>query len=91
MRKIGRYFKGVAEEAHRVRWPGSKELWKAVAIVVVILVICCLVLLLSDYIAYEMRSAFEGQIPSTATSSGTSVDAEEVSQAFRLVKSLFVD
>lgn len=84
MKKISRYFKGVAEEAHRVRWPSGKELWKAVAIVVVITVICCLILLLSDYVAYLMRDAFQQQIPSSSSSS-----SGEVAEAFRSLIRLF--
>jgi len=72
MRKLKKYFKGVAEEAHRVRWPSGKELWKSVAVVCVITIICCLVLLLSDYIASQMMKAFSKNMPSTSTS-----DSEE--------------
>ena len=86
MKKISRDFKGVAEEAHRVRWPSGKELWKAVAIVVVITVICCLVLLLSDYVAYLMRDAFQQQIPNSSTDSSTSA---AVASAFRPLIRLF--
>lgn len=85
MRKISKYFKGVAEEAHRVRWPSSKELWKSVAIVVVITVVCCLVLLLCDYLAYEMYSAFQQQIPSTTTSSTGGNDNTLVQEAYKFV------
>ena len=40
MKKIRKYFKGVAEEAHRVRWPSAKELWPAVGVVIGVTVIC---------------------------------------------------
>lgn len=83
MRKISKYFKGVAEEAHRVRWPSSKELWKAVAIVVVITVVCCLVLLLCDYLTYQMVHAFQQQIPSTNDSSAAGSE-NIVQAAYRL-------
>lgn len=79
MRKLNKYFKGVAEEAQRVRWPSSKELWKAVGIVLVITIICSLVLLLSDYIAAEMMKAFSKNMPSTSTS-----DSSEEAIAFLL-------
>ena len=51
MKKIRKYFKGVAEEAHRVRWPSAKELWPAVGIVIGVTVICAIVLAISDYLA----------------------------------------
>ena len=86
MRKISRYFKGVAEEAHRVRWPNSKELWTAVAIVMVVVVVCCLVLVLCDYVSYLMIDAFRGQVPtSDSSSSSGSGDISAVEAAWRLI------
>ena len=83
MRKISRYFKGVAEEAHRVRWPGAKELWKSVAIVLVITIVCCIVLVISDLVAGEMRNAFQQQV-SSSTASGSNA-ANSVDKALRYV------
>ena len=42
MNKISKYFRGVAEEARRVRWPDQKTLWKAVAVVLVIATVAAL-------------------------------------------------
>lgn len=72
MRKIRRYFTGVAEEAHRVRWPSSKELWKAVGIVLALTIICALVLLLSDYLALEIMKAFNINVSTSSSSSSGS-------------------
>lgn len=89
MRKINKYFKGVAEEAHRVRWPSSKELWKSVAIVLVITIICCLVLLLSDYIAAQMMKAFGANKPTTSGGSTTSTSpSASIANAIRFIGGL---
>lgn len=73
MGKMKKYFKGVAEEAHRVRWPVGKELWRSVAIVVTITIVCCLVLVLADYVTYQIMAAFQQNIPSTLVSSSSGV------------------
>lgn len=86
MKKISRYFKGVAEEAHRVRWPSSKELWKSVGIVCVITLICCLVLVLCDYVAYLMIDAFQGAVSTSTDSSSSETSEEIVEAAWRLIQ-----
>lgn len=78
MKKIKRYFKGVAEEAHRVRWPSAKELWPAVGVVLGVTIICAIVLAISDYLALEILRAFQRVNPNTESSSS------EVAEAIRL-------
>ena len=63
MNKISKYFRGVAEEARRVRWPDQKTLWKAVAVVVVIATVAALGTVLSDYLTVQIMKAFENAIP----------------------------
>ena len=45
MRKIKSYFRGVAEEAHRVRWPKKKDFWSSVAVVMSVTILSALVIL----------------------------------------------
>lgn len=76
MRKTKKYFRGVAEEAHRIRWPSAKDLWRSVGIVLGITIICCLVLVLADYLTYQIIHAFSANIPSSASSSAVAAVAE---------------
>jgi preprotein translocase SecE subunit len=75
MNKISKYFRGVAEEAKRVRWPDQKTLWKAVAIVVVISVVAALATILSDYLTVLIMKAFEIALPTSSSSSSSSSEA----------------
>jgi preprotein translocase SecE subunit len=76
MNKISKYFRGVAEEARRVRWPDQKTLWKAVAVVVVIATVAALGTVLSDYLTVQIMKAFENAIPSkTSSADATSAAA----------------
>jgi preprotein translocase SecE subunit len=75
MKKIRKYFKGVAEETHRVRWPSAKELWPAVGIVIGVTVICAIVLAISDYLALEILRAFQRVNPNTSSTSGSGTEA----------------
>lgn len=77
MRKIKKYFRGVAEEAHRVRWPSAKELWPSVGIVIGVTVICAIVLAISDYLALMILQAFQRVNPNTASSSSDAAEAAE--------------
>ncbi len=74
MKKRKTYFRGVSEEAKRVRWPNSKQLWKSVRVVLVIAIITASLIALFDYAARQIRKAFGDIYPkaSTSTSSGTS-------------------
>lgn len=75
MKKIRKYFKGVAEEAHRIRWPSAKELWPAVGVVIGVTVICAIVLAISDYLALEILRAFQRVNPNTSSTSGSGTEA----------------
>ena len=63
MKKILGYFKGVAHEAKRVRWPKRKELFAAIAVVLIITVFAATFLTLEDYasqiLVAQLRQAFE--------------------------------
>lgn len=72
MNKLGRYFRGVGEEARRIRWPNSKTLWKSVAIVLVISIVAALVIMFSDWIASQIMKAFEEVFPKSSDSSSES-------------------
>lgn len=80
MRKIRRYFRGVAEEAHRVRWPSGRELWPSVAVVIGVTVICAIVLAVSDYLALEIIRAFNQVNPNPPSSTGGG-DSSSTAQA----------
>lgn len=72
MNKISKYFRGVSEEAKRVRWPDQKTLWKAVGIVLVISIVAALATVLSDYMTMWIMKAFEIAFPSSSSSSSSS-------------------
>jgi len=56
------YFRGVAREAKRVRWPNKDELLPAIAVVICITVFTALFLALEDYAANtiieQLKNAF---------------------------------
>ena len=68
MHKISKYFRGVNEEARRIRWPDRKTLWKAVAIVLVISIVAALAIYLSDYLTMQIMKAFETVWPDKSSS-----------------------
>lgn len=78
MGKITKYFRGVNEEARRIRWPDRKLLWTSVAIVLVIGIVSASAILLSDTLIVQIMRAFEEAFPqiSSSTSSGDSAAAE---------------
>ena len=53
MNKRKRYFRGVGEEARRVRWPNAKQLWKSVVVVLVIAIITAGRIALFDWAAMQ--------------------------------------
>lgn len=63
MKKIVGYFRGVGQEAKRVRWPKSKELLGAILVVLVITIIAGIFLVLEDsaggVLVSQLRQAFE--------------------------------
>lgn len=82
MNKISKYFRGVAEEAKRVRWPDQKTLWKAVGIVMVISIVAALATVLSDYLTVLIMKSFEIALP---TSSSSSSSSEAAAMLFRFI------
>lgn len=85
MKKISSYFRGVAIEARRVRWPNRQKLWSSVGKVVVITVICAVVLLLCDLLAANIVSAFE-QANSHSSSEGSSSADRSIVEAVRIIR-----
>jgi preprotein translocase SecE subunit len=72
MNKISKYFRGVNEEARRIRWPDRKTLWKSVAIVLVISIIAALAIALSDWLAVQINRAFRIAFPEKTSDSSSS-------------------
>lgn len=72
MRKIKTYFKGVALEAKRIRWPKQKQLILAVTTVIIIAVIAGLIIYFEDWIVANMLQGFKDINSTSSTSSATS-------------------
>lgn len=72
MKKRNRYFRGVSEEAKRVRWPSAKQLWKSVLVVLVIAIITASRIALFDWAARQIRKAFSEIYPKASDSSSAS-------------------
>lgn len=72
MSKFTRYFKGVGEEAKRVRWPNQKTLWKAVGIVLVISIVTALFIALFDYLTVQIMRAVDSAMPTSSSGSSSS-------------------
>ena len=75
MRKIKSYFRRVAEEAHRVRWPKKKDFWSSVAVVMSVTILSALVILLLDFVTLYVIKGFEniGGGSSDSTSSAAAL------------------
>lgn len=75
MRKIKSYFRGVAEEAHRVRWPKKKDFLSSVAVVMSVTILSALVILLLDFVTLYVIKGFEniGGGSSDSTSSAAAL------------------
>lgn len=71
MNKISKYFRGVNEEARRVRWPTGHELLKYVLIVLSITIIVALFLYFFDFLAIQINRAFENAFPKEETTEET--------------------
>lgn len=78
MNKLNRYFKGVNEEARRVRWPDAKTLWKSVAIVLIIAIVSALSIALFDWLTVEIMRAFRIAFPSASTGGSAEEGVEAV-------------
>lgn len=72
MNKISKYFRGVAEEARRVRWPDQKTLWKSVAIVLTIALITALFIVLSDYLVLQINRGFSNAFANNSSETSSS-------------------
>lgn len=92
MHKISKYFRGVGEEARRIRWPDRKLLWQSVAKVLVIALVAALVIALSDYLIIQIIQAVEEAYPqgsdTSADSSSTAAAAEAIRHGIRYVKNV---
>ncbi len=73
--KLTKYFRGVAEEAKRVRWPDQKTLWKSVAVVLVIATVAALSTMLSDYLTVLIMRSFENALPTSGASNSANAAA----------------
>ena len=59
MSKLTKYFKGVAKEGKRVRWPKKNELWGSIAVVVAVTLFAALCLAASDALTAELLGQLE--------------------------------
>lgn len=84
MKKISKYFRGVAEEARRVRWPDQKTLWKAVAIVLSIALITALFVTACDYLVMYINRGISDAMKQNSTDSSSS--SASASAAFRFIR-----
>ena len=71
MRKIKSYFKGVAQEARRVRWPHKREFWSSVAVVMTVTVVAALVILFLDFLTLQVIKGFEDNFSKDSSSSSS--------------------
>ena len=85
MKKISKYFRGVAEEARRIRWPNQKLLWKSVAIVLTIAIVSALFIVLSDFLTLYINRGFSNAF---STSTSSTISSSSVSAAMRVLFSL---
>lgn len=86
MNKINKYFRGVGEEARRIRWPNQKLLWKSVAIVLTISIVASLAIVFSDWIASEIMKAFGDAFPEKPSSSEDSATVAAIIYMTNLFK-----
>lgn len=87
MKKINKYFRGVGEEARRIRWPSRKDLFQSVAKVLAIGIVSALAIVLSDYLIMQIIHAVEEAYPS-ATSGDASSTGEAVAMLAENLKHL---
>ncbi len=59
MSKLSKYFKGVAKEGKRVRWPKKHDLWASIAVVVCVTFFAALCLALSDGLTAKLLGQLE--------------------------------
>ncbi|MFA6829245.1 MAG: preprotein translocase subunit SecE [Bacilli bacterium] len=82
MKKISRYFRGVGEEARRVRWPDQKTLWKYVAIVLVIAVGFALFIYACDALTIQIMKAFNSAFGTDSASTSDSAATAQMAMNF---------
>lgn len=75
MGKLNRYFRGVSEEARRIRWPNARTLFKSVAIVLVIAIVAGASMMLFDWISSEIQRAFQIAFPKSDSTDSTTLEA----------------
>jgi preprotein translocase SecE subunit len=68
--KFMKYFRGVGEEARRVRWPDQKTLWKNVGIVLLISIGFALFIYACDALTIQIMKSFKNAF-GTSTSGST--------------------
>lgn len=78
MSKITKYFRGVGEEARRIRWPDRKDLLQSVGKVLAIAIVSALVIALSDYLIIQIIRAVQDAYPQTSADSSSSSAAVEM-------------
>jgi preprotein translocase SecE subunit len=86
MNKISNYFKGVGQEARRVRWPSRQKLWKAVGTVCVITIVSSLAIFFLDWMVAQVIKGFSEAFPapsSNGSSSGTG--GNSITPAIRII------
>lgn len=83
MNKISKYFRGVAEEARRIRWPDQKTLWKAVGVVLSISLIAALFIVLSDWLTLYINRGFSNAFNQGSSSSSSTAAMRYIGDLFR--------
>ncbi len=78
MKKVSKYFRGVGEEARRVRWPDQKTLWNSVGIVLLIAVGFALFIYLCDLLTIQIMKGFDNAFPKNSTSTDSSSAASAI-------------
>lgn len=82
MNKISKYFRGVGEEARRIRWPDQKTLWKSVGIVLLIAVGFALYIYLCNLLALQIMKGFRTAF---GVESSESTDSETTSEIVNII------
>lgn len=85
MHKISKYFRGVGEEARRIRWPDKRTLGISVAKVLAIAIVAALVMLLSDYLVSEILKAVEEAFPQASSMTSSSDAGVSAAEAIRSI------
>lgn len=84
MYKISKYFRGVGEEARRIRWPDQKTLWRSVGIVLLIAVGFALYIYLCNLLSLQIMKGFRTAF-GVESSDSSSTDSETTSEIVNLI------